>query len=110
MSGELKNIDGLKSGAVAILTIVAAAFWALHSSGIFFSGQSARAVVLSSGPVNVGRACGATEQVAAVRLPDGGIVEALVPSSRPLQPGTLVTVRHQSYTCNPASYEIVSDK
>jgi hypothetical protein len=92
MLRELKYIDALKSGAIAILVIVAAAFWALHSSGVFSSGQSARAIVLSSGPANVGRVCGATEQVAGVRLLDGRIVEALVPSSRALQPGTLPAV------------------
>lgn len=66
--------------------------------------------MLSSGPVNVGRVCDAKERVAGVRLLDERIVEALVPFSRPLQPGASVTVRQQSYTCNPVSYEVVSDR
>lgn len=108
MFDGLRYSDGLKRVGAAVVIFALAAYWAFASSGAFSSGQTAKGVVLSAGPVAVAKVCGAIQQVASVRLSKGRVVQALVASSRPLQPGTLVSVRQRSLTCNPAHYEIVS--
>jgi hypothetical protein len=104
---ELRYGGGFKQIVAGVLIFALAAYWAFASSGVFSSGQTAKGVVLSAGPVTVAKVCGANQQVASVQLSKGRVVQALVPSSRQLQPGTLVTVRQQSFTCNPTHYEIV---
>ncbi|SRR5579885_324846 len=108
MFEDLRDGDGLKVVAAAVVLFGLAGYWAFASSGGFSTGKASKGVVLSAGPVTVAKVCGAVQQVASVQLSKGDVVQALVSSSRPIQPGTLVTVRQQSFTCNPTHYEIVS--
>jgi hypothetical protein len=107
MFEELRYDGGIKGVAAAVLICVLAAFWAFASSGIFSSGQVTRGVVLSVSPVVISKSCGVTQRVASVQLNKGGVVQGLVVSSDTFQVGTPVTVRQQSYFCNPTHYEIV---
>ena len=96
----------------AIVTLLLVLFAVLFSiqAGALSSGRVTRGVVLSAGAISVAGVCGGTREVASVQLSKGRVVEALVISVGPLQPGTPVTLRQQSSSCNPTAYEIVASK
>ena len=89
--------------AVALLAIIAVfAWWRALSSGAMVKG-----VVVSTGAVSVGRACGATRQLASVQLSDGSVTYAFVDSGGPLAPGTRVSLQRQGLPCDGVMYEVV---
>ncbi|MGH9440397.1 MAG: hypothetical protein ACRD22_21680 [Terriglobia bacterium] len=108
MFEQLRYGGGLKGVAAAVVICALAAFWAFASSGIFSSGKVTKGVVLSVAPVVFSKVCGVTQRVASVQLAKGRVVQGLVVSSGSFQPGTPVTVRQQSYACNPTHYEVSS--
>ena len=110
MFEELRYNGGFKAVSAAVVLFALAAYLAFVSSGGLSTGQSFQGVVITEGSVVVAKVCGATQEVASVRLSKGGVVQALVASGGPLQPGAPVTVRQESFSCNPTHYEIVSHK
>ena len=99
--------ENFRQVAGAAIIVVLAALWGLFSSGILSSGKIVKGVVLSAGPYSTSGVCGATQQIASVRLSDGRVVQALVLQDDHIQPGTPVTLREESLSCNPTAYEIV---
>jgi ribosomal protein S12 len=68
----------------------------------------ARGVVVATGAVSVAKTCGATGQVASVRLSDGIVVYAFADAVGPLRPGTQVSLQKQWSRCAPVAYEVVA--
>jgi hypothetical protein len=103
-----KDVRNASIGLVALAVIVLVAVFR-PDDGVGL-GVPLEAVVVSSGPVNVSRACGGTREVAVVRLASGRIIQASVVPSHPLSVGTQVVVSKQLGTCNPTRYEIALRK
>jgi hypothetical protein len=69
-------------------------------------------VVISAGPMpNLGQCPEqGPNQMAAVRLANGRVIHALVPSAQTLQPGVVVHVRQWQTVCNRDGYEVVQSE
>ena len=99
-----KDVRNGAIGLAVLSAIVLAAVFA-PSDGVGL-GESLEGVVVSFGPVSVTRACGATSEVAVVKLASGRLIQAAVVPNRPLAVGAQVAVHKQLAVCNPTSYEV----
>lgn len=99
----LKELKAIALVAALVAALASFALWRILSSGAVANG-----VVVSTGAVSVGKACGATLQIASVQLSDGRVISASVDFGGPLRPGTQVSVQKQSSVCAAAGYQVVA--